>query len=310
MFSIDMFKSYKFKEYDQLFVPMKDEIASLESSLDWLFYYIDKSSLEVSQNRLECNFKINCFYKDKLISEIDFSMNSNSKFWLSFTDNQLFFVKKTVKDIVTFSENLWVYIIPEKIEVHRDKFYSRVERHRFKNFKVFYADFKFLYEIRDKGDSLEKKQNIVRSYDDSGKTIWAITKEWFFIKSEDLNILPVAFNFENGIEHYCFLPFCRDYYWETYIDFKETIFVGLNDYTKLETWKNSLFGKLYNFLQEKKFLFYNIWKDTKFVYDASFGFSVVLEVKLEELEKYWERKFFEWMRELGWDFPKKKENSG
>ena len=182
MFSIDMFKSYKFKEYDQLFVPMKDEISSLESSLDWLFYYIDKSSLEVSQNRLECNFKINCFYKDKLISEIDFSMNSNSKFWLSFTDNQLFFVKKTVRDILTFSENLWVYIIPEKIEVHRDKSYSRVERHRFEDFKVFDADFKFLYEIRDKGTSLEKKQNIVCSYDGSGKAIWTITKEWFFLK--------------------------------------------------------------------------------------------------------------------------------
>lgn len=82
----------------------------------------------------------------------------------------------------------------------------------------------------------------------------------------------------------------------------------MNDYVKLETWKNSLFGKLYNFLQEKKFLFYNIWKDSRFVYDASFGFSVVLEVKLEELEKYWEKKFLEWMKELGWDFSKKEEN--
>ena len=307
MFSIDMFKSYKFKEYDQLFVPMKDEIASLESSLDWLFYYIDKSSLEVSQNRLECEFEIKFFYKGKLISETDFFMNSNSKFWLSFTDNQLFFVKKTVKDIVTFSENLWVYIVPEKIDVHRDKFYSRVERHWFKNFKVFDTDFKFLYEIRDKGVSLEKKQNIVRSYDGGDKAIWTITKEWFFIKSKDLNILPIAFNLENGIEYYCFLPFSRNYYWETYIDFKETIFVGINDYIKLETWKNSLFGKLYNFLQEKKFLFYNIWKDSRFVYDASFGFSVVLEVKLEELEEYWEKKFLEWMKELGWNFSQRED---
>ena len=158
MFSIDMYKSYKFKEYDQLFVPIKDEISSLGSPLDWLFCFIDKSSLEVSQNRLECNFKINFFYKDKLISEIDFSMNSNAKFWLSFSDNQLFFVKKTIKDILTVSENLWVYVIPERIDVHRNKSYARVERHRFKNFKVFDADFNILYEIRDKGTSLEKNK--------------------------------------------------------------------------------------------------------------------------------------------------------
>jgi hypothetical protein len=33
-----------------------------------------------------------------------------------------------------------------------------VERHRFKNFKVFDADFNILYEIRDKGTSLEKNK--------------------------------------------------------------------------------------------------------------------------------------------------------
>ena len=307
MFSIDMYKSYKFKKYIQLFVPINNEINSLTSPLNWLFYYIDKSSLEVSQDKMECNLKISFFNKDKLISEIDFSMNSNAKFWLSFTDNQLFFIKKAVKDIFTYAENLWVYIVPEKIDVHRDKSYSRLEFHRFKNFKVFNENFKFLYEIRDKGISMNSYESIRSKNDDGIKTECLITKEWFLINNKDLFILNEHSILKSNSKERYFVPFTEDHHWRICLEFKETVFLGEDEYIKLETWKNSHFEKLYNFLQEKAFLFYKVWKDTKLVYEKKFGFTLILRSDLSKLEEYWENKFLEWMRELGWNFSKRED---
>lgn len=307
MFSIDMFKSYKFKTKNKQFEVLINKAFSWKSKFEWLYYYIYKSSLVFSEDRKECDFKIEFFKKEQLISEIHFFMKADREIWESFSDKQLEFIIEVVKDIFTYSEKLWIYIIPEEIipSYYNNGFYSRY--HKFKNFKVFDENFKILYEVKDIRVETDSYGNIkaFKSNNNWGKAL--ITKEWFFCWDDDLLLVKKEKNYNDKIDYSDYFTPFETRYWRTWIDFKETIFFREDDYIKLETWKNSLFEKLYNFLQEKEFLFYNIREDTKLVYEEKFGFTLILEFSLRELEEYWENKFLEWMKELGWNFVKRKD---
>jgi len=178
MFSIDMFKSYKFKTKNKQFEVLINKAFSWKSKFEWLYYYIDKSSLVFSEDRKECDFKIEFFKKEQLISEIHFFMKADREIWESFSDKQLEFIIEVVKDIFTYSEKLWIYIIPEEIipSYYNNGFYSRY--HKFKNFKLFDENFKILYEVKDIRVETDSYGNIkaFKSNNNWGKAL--ITKEW------------------------------------------------------------------------------------------------------------------------------------
>ena len=305
MFSIDIFKSYKPKIKNKHFEVLMNKAFSWKSKFEWLYYYIDKSSLVFSEDRKKCQFKIEFFKKEQLISEIHFAIDTDRKFWSSLTDNLLNFILEVVDRLCFLCEKLWVYIVPESINSSYYGFSSWDIR--FENFKVFDEDFNLLYEVKDIRVEIDSYDNIETSKGKNNRVKSLITKEWLFCWGVDLLLIKEETNYNDEIDYSdYFTPFETRYY-SNCIDFKETIFFKEDDYIKLETWKNSLFEKLYNFLLEKKFLFYEIWEDTKLVYEEKFGFTLILEFSLRKLEEYWEKKFFEWMKELGWNFVKRKD---
>lgn len=183
MFSIDMYKSYKPKIKNKHFEVLRNKVFSWKSKFERLYYYIDKSSLVFSKDKKNCEFKIEFFKKEQLISEIHFKMNSDRNFWSSLTDKQLNFIRKVVDHICFFWENLWIYVIPELIiSYYWDYGYYHWD-HIIKNFKVFDEDFKVLYEVKDIRVQVDSDGDIETFKDDKRVTV-LITKEWFFVEGE------------------------------------------------------------------------------------------------------------------------------
>ena len=184
MFSIDMYKSYKPKIKNKHFEVLRNKVFSWKSKFEWLYYYIDKSSLVFSKDKKNCEFKIEFFKKEQLISEIHFEINSDRQFWSSLTDKQLNFIRKVVNHICFFWEKLWIYVIPELIISSYWDYGYYLRDNRFKNFKVFDEDFNLLYEIRDKTMLVDSDGN-VETFKGNNKWVEAlITKEWFFVEGE------------------------------------------------------------------------------------------------------------------------------
>ncbi len=197
MFSIDMYKSYKPKIKNKHFEVLRNKVFSWKSKFEWLCYYIDKSSLVFSKDKKNCEFKIEFFKKEQLISEIHFEMNSDRQFWSSLTDKQLDFIRKVVDHICFFWEKLWIYVIPELIISSYWDYGYYLRDNRFKNFKVFDEDFNLLYEIRDKTMLVDSDGNVETF---KGNNEWVetlITKEWLFCWGVDSLLIKEETNYKD-----------------------------------------------------------------------------------------------------------------